>query len=1040
MRPIKLTMTAFGPYRDAETIDFTELGGQRLFVISGNTGAGKTSIFDAICFAIYGSASGEDRYDIRMLRSHYADDDTYTSVELDFAVGSRSYRVFRQMKHRKSGNKSETGEKSELYELVGDACEPIVDRFIATEVSAKLLSIVGLTKEQFGQIVMLPQGEFRKLLTSDTDNKEEILRRIFRTELFEKLEGRFQQQNRELQDALKSARADCFAIMRQAEEALPRREDGVLTATFQQESYNSSQVREGLMGEAAYYEEQAKGAAEAKAEWNKKLDESQEKLRNALAVNERFELLERMRGQLELCNEQEPAIQRQERELSLAGRAAAIRPYEDQANRAERASKEAEAELTRKRHELDSMKQRAEAAENEYKKEAAREEERRLAELELHRLGELLPVVESLAEQQSEVGRLQRQEIDASGKLRAAESGLQAVRKQRQQTQEAVANSEKAFVALPVKQERLRGLERQGKGVKRLLELDAEMLRNEELERTSSLQLEQLRRDYEQLEKNWVEGQASLLAQHLHDGESCPVCGSLQHPLKAASKANMPSKELLQERKQQLSVLETEFLGARAQTAAASSAASREKAELSESGLEERVAPGQTLDGQTLAKLQSELRSEWKKLKEECDQLAIAAKKLDEHRNTWSEQEKRAESLEAEKDSLRGELHNIQVERNALEHSLHKEMERIPEELRTASALRLRLASQSKRHDELQKRWQRAQEERQDCLTKLAELGAIAEQAALHAQGAAKDAEDRLEQFRMEWSQAGFASLEAYASAARTEDETRLLQEKIQNFRTSVAALKEQLAGLELELAGKLRTDTEALQIRLAQLREGLEAAIAAEQSSIARSLEAARLAESIARSSERESSLELKLGQVLDIYQMLKGDNALKISFERYILIEYLEQILAMANVRLKELSNGQFELVRSDRLEARGKQSGLGLDVYDAYTGQNRDVKSLSGGEKFNASLCLALGMTDVIQAHQGGISIEMMFIDEGFGSLDEESLQHAIAALIDLQRAGRMIGVISHVQELKEAFPACIEVSKTKEGFSRTAVIVK
>src|SRR5690606_8555352 len=151
-------------------------------------------------------------------------------------------------------------------------------------------------------------------------------------------------------------------------------------------------------------------------------------------------------------------------------------------------------------------------------------------------------------------------------------------------------------------------------------------------------------------------------------------------------------------------------------------------------------------------------------------------------------------------------------------------------------------------------------------------------------------------------------------------------------------------------------------------------------------------------------------------------------------------EQILAMANLRLKKLSGGQFELRRSDRLETYGKQSGLGLDVYDAYTGQNRDVKTLSGGEKFNAALCLALGMSDVIQAFQGGVSIEMMFIDEGFGSLDEESLQKAIDTMIDLQKSGRMIGVISHVRELKQAFPASLEVRKTKEGYSRTDIVLQ
>src|SRR5690606_24861528 len=178
-------------------------------------------------------------------------------------------------------------------------------------------------------------------------------------------------------------------------------------------------------------------------------------------------------------------------------------------------------------------------------------------------------------------------------------------------------------------------------------------------------------------------------------------------------------------------------------------------------------------------------------------------------------------------------------------------------------------------------------------------------------------------------------------------------------------------------------------------------------------------------------AEMEKQMNRIADLYDMVRGQNQLKISFERYLQIEYLEQIIHSANERLKNLSNGQFYLIRSDRQEARGKQSGLGLDVYDAYTGQTRDVKTLSGGEKFNASLCLALGMADVIQSFQGNVAIDTMFIDEGFGSLDDESLNKSIDTLIDLQKSGRMIGVISHVQELKAAIPAILEVKKSKEG---------
>ena len=197
---------------------------------------------------------------------------------------------------------------------------------------------------------------------------------------------------------------------------------------------------------------------------------------------------------------------------------------------------------------------------------------------------------------------------------------------------------------------------------------------------------------------------------------------------------------------------------------------------------------------------------------------------------------------------------------------------------------------------------------------------------------------------------------------------------------------------------------------------------------------------EKIIESSKVVAELEQEHGKVTDLYDVVRGHNGLKLSFERYIQIEYLEQIIHSANERLRDMSNGQFELIRSDRQEVRGRQSGLGLAVYDAYTGQTRDVKTLSGGEKFNTSLCLALGMADVIQSFQGAVSIDTMFIDEGFGSLDEESLNKAIDTLIDLQKSGRMIGVISHVEELKAAFPAILEVKKARECHSHTEFLIK
>src|SRR5699024_9106310 len=199
MRPLKLEITAFGPYKTTEIIDFTKLQHHQLFVISGPTGAGKTTIFDAICFALFGTASGSDRQNVMMLRSHFADDDVHTAVQFIFRLHDRTYRVLRQLGHKKVGNKTATGEKYELFEILADEREvPAVDRQIVTEINQKLEQLIGLTEDQFKQIVMLPQGEFRKLLTSETENKEAILRRLFKTEKYKEFNQILQQKRETL--------------------------------------------------------------------------------------------------------------------------------------------------------------------------------------------------------------------------------------------------------------------------------------------------------------------------------------------------------------------------------------------------------------------------------------------------------------------------------------------------------------------------------------------------------------------------------------------------------------------------------------------------------------------------------------------------------------------------------------------------------------------------------------------------------------------------------------------------------------------------
>jgi len=296
------------------------------------------------------------------------------------------------------------------------------------------------------------------------------------------------------------------------------------------------------------------------------------------------------------------------------------------------------------------------------------------------------------------------------------------------------------------------------------------------------------------------------------------------------------------------------------------------------------------------------------------------------------------------------------------------------------------------------------------------------------------------QQFEAALQEHHFPSKEVYNQAKMNEQDQQKVKKEIDSFKEERTSLNRNVEELQKELKEKERVDVSTLDEQLKQLKNAYEIAFEKWKLSERHYKDTGRLKKDITDTEKKVLEKEEELRTITDLYDVVRGQNHQKISFERYLQIDYLEQIIGAANQRLKRLSNGQFYLMRSDRQESHGRQSGLALDVYDAYTGQTRDVKTLSGGEKFNASLCLALGMSDVIQSFQGSISIDTMFIDEGFGTLDEESLNKAIDTLVELQQSGRMIGVISHVQELKTVFPAVLEVKKTKAGSSTTSFITK
>ncbi|MGX9929892.1 AAA family ATPase [Virgibacillus salarius] len=1029
MRPLKLTMTALGPYKDTETIDFTEIEAYRLFVISGNTGAGKTTIFDGICFALYGSASGEDREE-NMLRSDFADDNVHTAVELLFELGGRIFRILRQLGHVKQGNKTKTGDRYEFYELIDGNEIPCVDRQIVSEINKKIEALIGLTQDQFKQIVMLPQGEFRKLLTSKTDNKEEILRRLFKTEPYKKISERMREKKANAEQAYNKAIQARDQLIKHIEVRLPKRENSFLFQLLESEHYNINQVITGLQEESHFYMERI---ACDKARYEQAYEahnNKQAEYHQAKAINDRFNEMQQKKARLNELDNQLTTYQKREKQLDDAERANNLIPYEKQRNDWHKEEEMQQKNLHYAENKLKTANERVKQVQALYKKEEDKKEEREQLRIILEQLKDYLPIVKEMDASNQQLNKLNQQVQDGASELEKLQKLLDVKNQRAEAIHEQIEKLDLTVEQLPDKQQRLQEMRDQVKVLIDYIELTKKHDKLEKESKQKHQEASQAQADYQQIERDWLNNQASILAAHLHDGQACPVCGSIDHPQKAINRDRNVSREHLEKAKQQFQILDTQYRNSFAEWNSVSVQLKERENELNNYSINKRDV--------TSAKEALVLQGQ--QLSEEVKQLHHGRKQLAEYKAMYEQALKETKDVEA-KVKRTEQYYQEQVASYRTAHAVYQErIQKIPQDVRTLSELEKKIEVKEEQRKELEERWEQIQ---QKLLQEKEEL-TKSESDVSHASNQLQETKIRREnadkQFVDALSQASFQTEEVFQQAKLEEDERKQLKHSIEEYNQHRLTLQKQVRDLNRELKDKQQVELTTIEAKLKELKVEYEQALKTWDQSNKYYEEIITLQQNIVEVTEQANSLEKKLATITDLHDVLRGQNNKKISFERYLQIEYLEQIIDAANLRLDRLSNGQFFLSRSDRQESHGRQSGLGLDVFDAYTGQTRDVKSLSGGEKFNAALCLALGMSDVIQSFQGNISIETMFIDEGFGTLDEEALNKAVDTLVGLQQSGRMIGVISHVQELKAMFPAVLEVKKTKEGSSRAKFVVK
>ncbi len=1006
-------MKAFGPYPAEQVLDFTELGERSLFLIHGPTGSGKTSILDAICFALYGDSSGGDRPGGH-LRSDHAAPESLTEVTFDFSLRSENYRVFRSPKQDRPKKRGKGTTVADRKATIGrlregeeghEAGPPIATGW--EDVTGQVERLLGFESDQFRQVVMLPQGRFRRLLMANSKEREGILEVLFRTAFYKRIE-----------EALKEA---AKGLKKRIEEYEKRRD-------FLLEQAGAESVDDLTQGQRTL-EEQLK-AIRDKGERLKEVEgKARENLQKGQRTLEKLNELETARAVRSALREREKEFGEKRLMLERARNAATLTADEEALEKRAEEADEAAKSLASARSSLDSARAAAEEAEERFKKEQEREAERQAARKELNRL-------EDLAEKATGIETARRD-------LAAAEENLESLGREFAAAKEALETS---VEALEERRSRLQAAKEASAGVEYLqkefdqamkwvsdrrkldaLTEEAEAAKAETLEiiRTHEQATEALNRaktELQSLQSAWMHGQAAILAGRLVPGEPCPVCGSRDHPEPASSERELPDEESLKAQAEQVDNL-TE---SRAQIDERKSRVEVKftKADAAAGFLRESLGDLADKKLAEIQKIANGLRKDLTTAREaekQVKQLDGEIGKLDGARVQATKDLDRAEGAHKEALSVHGRAKAVVEERLA----------GIPEQFREARTLQ---EAKRKTEKEIKKMDDALEQARVDLATTKENVSAC--KSALNAaQDSERSAAHRLltqrEAFTKRLGEKGFLNEEAFTAAKKGRDEIESLEREIKAYDAQVSASKDRVERAEESAAGLEKPDITLLEEAAEQSTHDLKEIVAEEARLTEKVNHIGNLASGFRQACRSLQQAEREYEITGRISEVANGNNADRITFQRFVLAALLDEVLIAASERLRVMSEGRFLLQRTLGPADRRTASGLDLEVHDMYTGTARPVSTLSGGESFLASLSLALGLADVVQTHSGGIHLDTIFIDEGFGSLDPEALDLAYRALADLQRGGRLVGIISHVPDLKEQCPARLEVSPGRRG---------
>lgn len=903
MTPIRLKMQAFGPYQGAEEISFSGLKG-RLFLITGSTGGGKTTILDAICFALFCRATG-GRRTWQDMRNLSAGDDVPTLVDFEFSLGEEQYRFQRSWRwHKVRGSgRMEMRDEHQCSRKNGDAWELLASG-AESRVREYAQNLLGLTCEQFSQVIVLPQGEFRKLLLSNSTEKSKIFQTLFQTEKWERI--------------TKCAQNMAENLGQRCGRLLSARQ-GILENENVQTMEELELLRRNTSEE---YEKSVTAAKEIENNLNNKTEIIQKvnKLKEAEAA------FQKTQKQLEEAEVEKKSLEKERREVAKAETGLAQMEKEKAFGIQLSAKHQEQLETVEKLKKLAAEKEGLEKEISRQAKERQEWEQKAL-----------------IAAENVEKGRAYLQELN--DKLKALPEATQKVQE------------------FTTAYERLKQWE---ENKKRLAEEESALQEAGETLEQARIKLSALQERLEWAQQKAKENMAGYLASGLRDGVPCPVCGAVHHPSPArleTTEAITPDEEkrlkgMVKEAQDAFTQAQGEFTKHQGQR------------EFLENNVEEsqRLMSDFTFPPEKLSAFLETAEKELSALRKAGEMLTQGEKRLAQRENEEKTAKLQAEQGRERQAQWENKLSGLKAEIKSLWNTL-------PEEKRGQSltqaeeSLKASLKDVQSRLETLGEKIQKIQE----TATKTGEAlsAAVAREKALRVQ---------FQEAKEQW-----------------ETARKKVPENLE-----LETLERECSQLQEENRESLRKTG-----RLLQKRKSLEQAAA-----------------KIKELEEESKEVQEEYSKTERIARFFSGKNPMNVPLKMFVLGVMLDDILSRANVYFTTLSGGRYQLSRKQEGTSRG-YSGLDLEIYDAYSGGGRNVDTLSGGELFLASLSLAFGLSDVVQSYSGGVRLESIFIDEGFGTLDEETLNTAMKALFEIQKTGRTVGIISHVTELKSRIPAQIRI---------------